>query len=115
MSELQLKLLDVPPLKVKLSREMRFLEFDRKYPWVYTSLHEMAVQLKGAGFKRYSMRTMWEVLRWQQDRKVAGGKWELNDHLAPFYARKLMRENPRLRDFFETRQRGKSSSRTANG
>ncbi len=102
----QLSLLDLPPLKVKLSREMQFLEFDRKNPWIGRELKRRAMELKGAGFKKYSMRTLWESLRWERDRQTIAGKpYELNDHWPPFYARKIMQETPSLREFFEIRGR----------
>jgi hypothetical protein len=70
--------------------------------------------MKRYGFTAYSMRTIWEVLRWQTDsgriRLRSGEKWKLNDHYAPFYARLLMANHPELKGFFEVRKRDKTCS-----
>ena len=58
---------------------------------------------KARGFRRYSLRTIWEQLRWHFEiEKPSGDEFKLNDHLVPYYARLVMEREPDLRGFFET-------------
>jgi hypothetical protein len=97
------------PKRIKLSREEGFNQFHQRNPEVYRILVLRAFNMKRYGCKSYSMRTLWEVLRWELDRKrmknPASEKYELNDHWPPFYARLIMAEHPELQGFFETRGR----------
>ena len=101
------------PKRVKLTRKERFAEFHSQNPGVYRILLLRALNLKRQGFKSYSMRTLWEVLRWEMDRKrfrmPTTEKFELNDHHAPFYSRLLMAQHPELQGFFEVRSEGEMS------
>lgn len=92
---------------IEASAEMRFWVFHQKNPHVYQALRDMALEVKAAGHERYSIRTLWEVLRWKGSIKVQDpnqGAVKLNDHYVPHYARFLEAENPELKDFFEKRR-----------
>jgi len=108
---LQFPLFTDKPKKRKLSREERFREFHAANPSVYRTLAMRALNLKRMGFTAYSMRTLWEILRWERDRKrMRGadvGDYELDNCHAPFYARMLMRDYRQLKGFFEIREKRK--------
>ena len=96
------------PLLDTFKEEMRFQKFDRAHPEIYTELLARTLEMQACGFKRYAIRTLWEILRWSRDRKPTGEKpFALNDHFPPFYARKIMQQNPSLRGFFEIREKSK--------
>jgi hypothetical protein len=95
------------PKRLKLTREEQFQEFHRQNPAIYRILLLRALNMKRYGFTAYSMRTLWEVLRWDISRgKIkTPDKFELNNNHAPFYARLLMASRPELRGFFEVREK----------
>jgi hypothetical protein len=95
-----------PPLPHKLTAEEAFLAFHHANPWVYDRLVEYARTAKNLGFKRYSLRTLWENLRWTADRRVKRltKGYKFNDHYPPFYARMIMAREHDLADFFEVRR-----------
>lgn len=90
-----------------------FLEFHRANPWVYERLVELCFELKSKGFKKYSMRTLVAVLRFEWDLKTGGQtvilasgeprRVKLNDHHTAYYARYFVAQYPEFRDFFEFR------------
>jgi hypothetical protein len=90
------------------SSEESFERFNDANPRVYYLLREMALRLRRAGWKHYSIRTLWEALRWRRDvEKLPEEGYKLNDHYPPFYARRLMAMEPELAGFFEIRERRK--------
>lgn len=91
-----------------------FLAFHRDNPWVYDRLLRRVEQIYATGRRKYSMRTLLSVARFDRDLEttgedvpVAGGeerRVKLNDHHSPYYARLVAYKNPHLRDFFEYRR-----------
>jgi hypothetical protein len=89
-----------------MTNEERFRRFHEENPAVYLWLRRMAVNMVKAGWKHYSIKTLWEVLRWRSDiARDPKEKWKLNNSYHAFYARELMARNPELAGFFETRER----------
>ena len=95
------------PKRVKMTREESFQLFHNQNRAIYRMLLLRAMNMKRYGFPGYSMRTLWEVLRWDIHRgKIkTTDKFKLNNNHAPFYARLLMANRPELRGFFETRSK----------
>ena len=87
--------------------EERFEAFHARHPEVYRMLVIRARRAKVAG-RKVGMRCLWENLRWNVviEKKAGDDPPVLNDHYPPFYARLMMRQEPDLKGFFETR--GKS-------
>lgn len=82
----------------------KFREFHAANPHVYARLKYMALRLRRRGRKKYSIRTLYHVLRWEHDISTIGSRdFKLNNNYTPFYARLLMRLEPELEGFFETR------------
>lgn len=90
-----------------------FLEFHHENPWVYDRLVDLCFELKRSGFRKYSMRTLISVLRFEWDLKTSGQtvvltgggtkKVKLNNNHSPYYARMLVKEYPQFKTFFEFR------------
>jgi hypothetical protein len=58
-----------------------------------------AKEAKNRGYKNYSANGIFEIIRW--DTGISGtGKFKINDHFRPDYARKMMEEYPEFKDFF---------------
>ncbi len=87
------------------SRRDAFIQFHEAHPEVYDKLVASAHGMKALGFERYSMRTIWEIMRWHYDVHGPrdGSGFKLNDHYPPFYSRLIMHREPELRGFFDTR------------
>ena len=82
--------------------ESDFNIYHRRNPSVYSKLLELSLRLKRVGASKYGMKALFEILRFnallQSDKK-----FELNNNLAPYYARLLMKNEPLLDDFFRIR------------
>ena len=81
-----------------------WLRFHAENPQVYTWLKQSAMQLKANGHKKWGMKSLIEVLRWQQAMQTTDPSFKINNNHAPYYARYLMDMNPSLRGFFNIRQ-----------
>tara|TARA_R110000824_G_scaffold7909_6_gene36095 strand:- start:447 stop:815 length:369 start_codon:yes stop_codon:yes gene_type:complete len=78
--------------------------FHRNNPNVSLELRRLALGLVGAGHRHYSIKGLFEVLRFNAALKTTGKPYKLNNNLTPFYARLLMENEPRLVGFFHTRE-----------
>jgi len=92
---------------VELSIRERFEMFDRLNPHVFDSIVHHARNLKSQGRARYSMKGIFERIRWSwwEQVKDARDDYKLNNNYTALYARKVMEECPDLEGFFETRER----------
>ena len=84
----------------------QFRRFHTDHPEVYEGLVSLARQAKKAG-GRAGIKMIFEVLRW--NRLIAGlpdpyEDYKLNNNYHSRYARLMMRREPDLKDFFETRR-----------
>jgi hypothetical protein len=99
---------DKPKKPVRLTIRERFEAFDKANPFIYRHLVREALNLKHNGFHSYSMKTLFEVLRWERDRNRANNpaweKFELNNDFTAHYARLLMANHEELKGFFEIRE-----------
>ncbi len=89
-----------PPLSIA----ERFELFHEANPYVFRELVRRALALREVGVKRWGLKALWEVMRY--DRLIATGKeWKLNNDFTAHYARLIMAEVSELRGFFQTRER----------
>ena len=82
--------------------EKRFTSYNRRNPSVYDKLHTLAMRLKKVGAKKYGIKALFEILRYNALLQ-SDTKFELNNNLAPYYARLLMKNEPDLKGFFRIR------------
>ena len=79
-----------------------FIAYHKANPSVYSKLHSLAMRLKRVGAKRYGMKALFEILRFnallQSDEK-----FKLSNNYTSHYARLLMKQEPELAGFFTTR------------
>lgn len=91
-------------LQPKPNLAQQFRKFDEENPQVFERLMEMALALLRQGHRQYSMRGLFEVLRWEYALKTVDmSGFKLNNSYTSFYARELMLAEPRLHGFFELR------------
>lgn len=105
---------DWTPERVSRFEKMRadWFKFKADHPEVGAELERLAMQLRARGFKRYSLKALFEVLRYHRAIDCRDGEFKLNNNFTAFYARELMARNPELEGFFELREQ---TSRGASG
>jgi hypothetical protein len=87
------------------SIDARFLKFHAENPQVYAKLVELCWRVRGNGFRKYSIRTIWETLRWHYDMEIRSDeKFKLNDQFTSRYARLLMQEDEAFEGLFNVRE-----------
>lgn len=85
--------------------EQAFWKFDKQNPRVYRMIVNLARTAKQAGRERYSMHTIFELIRWHHDIELKSREpFKINDHFSSRYARLVMSREPDLCDFFEIRK-----------
>ena len=87
----------------KLSIEEEAQRFHENNPQVAVELLSLAHQLRRRGHRRYGIAGLFEVLRYQRALSTYGSEFKLNNNFRAFYARFLMKYDPRLDGFFEVR------------
>ena len=99
-------LFDVPLPPRKLTVVERFEAFHRANPQVYRLICQYARQAKARGHERYSLKTIWCLIRFEEDtRTTRDGGFNLNDLFTSHYARLVMKQEADLEGFFELRER----------
>ena len=89
-----------------LDRKARFEDFDRDNPEVYALFVRFALEALRAGRDRYRAHAIIERIRRHTSvETMSRDSFKINDHHAPFCARKLARLDSRFSDFFELRGR----------
>lgn len=78
-------------------------------PHVYDAIVRLARQVKADGHDRAGIGHLWEVCRWEL-RLSSGEEPALNNSYRAYVAREVMRLNPDLDGFFETRVRKAGAS-----
>lgn len=81
----------------------RFDRFHRANPAVYRTIRSIAFDLKSHGIHEFGIAAIFERMRWLYSIQTIGDTYKLNNSYRAFYARLLMKNEPQLRDFFETR------------
>jgi hypothetical protein len=85
--------------------QAEFEKFDGQYPDVYALFVKFAEQMWDAGRRKGSSKSIVERIRWEHMTTSQGGNedFKINNNFTSRYARKLIREQPKFADFFETR------------
>ena len=78
-----------------------FIDFHKQNPHVYKKLVDMSLQLKRRGHKKFGIKTLFEVLRWDYAMKTDSlDNFKLNNNYSAMFSRLIMHRVPELRDFF---------------
>lgn len=108
----QLSLFQLQPLNRIAGSKPRtiaaqFEAFHAANPGVYQALRRLALDMRRRGVRSYGMKGLFEILRWQYALQTQGEPYKLNNNYTSHYARLLMKNEPALAHFFETRQQRK--------
>lgn len=80
-----------------------FKDYDKENPQIYKAFVDIAKQAKHRGFKNYSAKGVFELIRWHSSIS-ASQNFKLNNIYSPYYARKMMLEYPEFQGFFRLRK-----------
>ena len=83
-----------------------FEAFHKANPQVYRMLRDMALSEVRNGYRRGSMKMLYETLRFHSRADITSrDEYRLNNNYTALYSRMLMESDPRLEGFFELRKR----------
>lgn len=84
-----------------------FREFHAKNPHVYEMFERFALEAVETGRARIGARMIWNRMRWYcrfETTDKRAGRFKLNDHHSPYYARLFLERHPQHAGLFETRR-----------
>lgn len=70
---------------------------------VWHAFKAKALQMKATGRKKYSAKTIVEIIRWERDLGNPGDEFRINNDYAAYLARAMADKVPGFEDFFEFR------------
>ena len=81
--------------------------FSAKHPKVNKLFVAFTKEVIDRGFKHYSVKAVFERIRWETDQADTDGKstFKLNNNYTAWYARRFMKAFPEYDGFFRTRVR----------
>lgn len=96
--------LQVPPTQLSLSLDnSAFCSYHDANPNVYIAFRDMTRATIAKGFKHYSAKGIFELIRWHTGTAAYKDCFKVNNNYTPFYARKFEAEFPQHKDFFRKR------------
>lgn len=82
----------------------KFEEYDDANPQLWAAFRRYAKLARRKGFKHYSARGIFEIIRWHTG-VTCPGAFKINNNLQQYYALKLMRLYPEFEGFFRIRNK----------
>lgn len=98
-----------PDLFVRTKYPPGFFGWLRQNRHVYEAFERLALSMWRRGRKRYSARTIVEVIRWNTDLADTDTTFKINDHYTPGMARLFLDDHPMCAGMFELREREHAS------
>ena len=83
---------------------INFKKYDSENPQIWTQFVHLCNQAKKKGFKTYSAKGVFELIRWHTATSGNDG-FKINNNYHADYARKMMNLHPDFKGFFEIRER----------
>lgn len=85
--------------------EAKFARFHMRNPKIYELFKRFTFEAIGAGREHYSSRTIFHRIRWHVEIETdSDDRFKINNNHSPYYGRMLMRDFPKTRGFFRTRE-----------
>ena len=88
--------------------------FHEEHPEVWELFVRFTLERIDRGFEHYGARAIMERVRWETNAGGEDPELTINDHYAPFYARRFMGMHREHGEFFRTREQT-SAGRLARG
>lgn len=87
-----------------LTIEQRFRKWLAENPGIYDAVVRLAREVKAKGKSRCGMKALFERVRWDLWLDARGDEFRMNNIYSSRLAREVMRREPDLTEFFETRE-----------
>lgn len=88
-----------------LSIQERFEDYHSAHPELYNELVRLALDVKRRGRKKYGLKALAEVARWNLGLHVVDDEeYSINNNYVSRYARLILAKAPELKGFFELRK-----------
>lgn len=87
-----------------LTQNIAFQRYDVENPEVYARFRELTFDAMQRGFKNFSARGLFQVMRFERGGKIKDDGFRLNNNYTPYYVRKFVKEFPQHIAFFECRK-----------
>jgi hypothetical protein len=80
-------------------------DFHKANPEVWDHFVLFTNQIISKGFANYSVKAIFERIRWEMDAKSTGeSQFKINNNFSAFYGRRFMKMYPQHAGFFRTRE-----------
>ncbi|WP_323028437.1 hypothetical protein [Gelidibacter japonicus] len=89
---------------LELTQNIAFQQYDKDHPEVYQLFKEVTFEAIKKGFKYFSARGLFQVMRFNRGGKIKDDGFKLNNNYTPYYVRKFKKEFPQYDAFFECRR-----------
>ena len=86
------------------AQNIAFWQYHKKHPEVYTTFVKLTLQTIQKGFKRFSARGVFQVMRWLRKGEIKDDGFKYNNNHTPYYVRMFERDYPTHVGFFEKRK-----------
>lgn len=80
-----------------------FKKYDSENPQIWEQFKKYSLKTKAKGFKNYSAKGIFEIIRWHTPTQGNDG-FKVNNNYTADYARKMMAEFPEFEGFFYIRE-----------
>ena len=84
--------------------EQEFEDFHIANPHIWDAIEEYVHKAISNGIEHWSMRSIFEVIRWDSAIRTNSRGYKINDHLTPYYARHWNKIYPEYNEFFSLRK-----------
>lgn len=81
-----------------------FDQYHRENPEIFKQFVKIARKTKQMGFKRYSARALFQVMRWHRGGRIKDDGFKVNNNYTPYYVRLIEEKYPEFKGFFEKRK-----------
>lgn len=83
---------------------INFDQYDRQNPSVWGQFVHFAYETRNKGFRKYSAKGIFELIRWHTGAGASGETYKVNNNYTADYARKMESQFPEFKGFFRTRE-----------
>jgi hypothetical protein len=94
-----------PPSQLSLALDnKKFCSYHAANPHIYKKFEDVTLQTIAKGFKNYSAKGIFEIIRWNTGLAAYRDCFKINNNYTAYYARLFEDNNPQHKDFFRKRE-----------
>jgi hypothetical protein len=89
--------------QLRLFEDEAFVKYHAENPQVYQAFKKLTIQTIQKGFRHYSAKGIYELIRWHTGTAGNDG-FKVSNNYTPFYARLFEKDYPQYRGYFRKRK-----------